>query len=102
MSRESTKGNQWTVEEQPFTIKYELLFSQNTCFEEYELWEYGIGCKLYDQQKNMISEAKVDHISEDKSYVTKLIALLAHHKVFPLHLYDVVSDQLVSLMDYSY
>lgn len=101
MSLGNTQDILWTVNEQPYILEYELLHSQNTCFEEFELWEYGIRCKLFNQEKQLISSAEVNHISGNLDYVKGLINLLLKHKVFPIHLYDVVSDQLSISLSYS-
>lgn len=90
---------QENAEGQPLHIQYQLLYSLNDCFEEFELWEYGILCKMYNDQNILISSARVQHISKDKSYVISLMKFLAKHKVFPVHLYDIVYDELVKILE---
>lgn len=100
MSTLNTSQRLWTVMEHPYTIQYEMLHSINTAFEDFELWEFGIHCKLFDEEHNLLSEAEVTHISPDKAFVTSLVDTMLKHKVFPVHLIDVVSDELMKSLEY--
>lgn len=102
MLRNTTSDTIWTTMEQSYTLQYELLYSQNTEFEEYDLWEYGIRCILFDENHNVMSQADVKHITKDKEIAMDMVMLMVKHKVFPVHLYDVVSDELMKSLDYCY
>lgn len=102
MSSENVKNQQWITTEKPYTLEYELLQSVNPYFEEYELMEYGIRCMLYDNDHRLISEEQVKHITPKATTINDLIHKLLLHKVFPAHLQDVVEDELVKDLDFSY
>lgn len=102
MLRSNTSDQIWTTTEQLYTLEYTMLHSQNECFEEYELWEYGIRCALFDEEHHLVSESEVEHISKEETKVTDMIQLLLKYKVFPVHLYDVVSDELMKSLDCCY
>lgn len=95
VDNEFVNPEQWSVSEDKYTIKYELLYSLNPYFEEYELWEYGIRCELYNQNFELLNDSVVRNVSKDKAYVYSIIDLLIKHKVFPVHLNDVISDKLI-------
>ena len=95
VDNEFVNPEQWSVSEDKYILKYELLYSVNPYFEEYELWEYGIRCELYNENKELLNDSVVNHVSKDKAYVNSVINLLLKHKVFPVHLEDVVSDKLI-------
>ncbi|ABX44064.1 DUF6514 family protein [Lachnoclostridium phytofermentans] len=95
VDNEFVNPEQWSVSEDSYTIRYKLLYSVNPYFEEYELWEYGIRCELYNQNLELLNDSVVRNISKDKSYVNSILDLLIKHKVFPVHLIDVISDKLI-------
>ena len=94
MSTQFTIKQQWTVSENPFILEYEMVYSINPEFEDFELWEYGIRCKLFDETHTLLSEAEVIHISPKESFVTSLVNTMCQYKVFPVHILDVVYDEL--------
>ncbi|MDD5934995.1 MAG: DUF6514 family protein [Clostridiales bacterium] len=102
MSDNDLDQRQWIVQEDPYTIEYKILYSINPAFEDFELWEYGISCRLFDGSHSLLSESEVVHISPDKTFVNALITTMCKHKVFPIHLYDVVYDELVKNLEYSF
>ena len=102
MSSANASKLQWITTEQPYTIEYELLQSINPYFEEFELSEYGICCKLYDSEHHLLSEESVKHITPKENVIKELMHKLMVHKVFPIHLLDVVTDELVKDLDFSY
>lgn len=95
VDNEFVNPEQWSVSEDNYTIMYKLIYSVNPYFEEYELWEYGIRCELYNQNLELLNDSVVRNISKDKSYVNSILDLLIKHKVFPVHLIDVISDKLI-------
>ncbi|WP_066713182.1 DUF6514 family protein [Clostridium sp. Marseille-P299] len=84
----------WRVSEEEYEINYNLTYSVNDVYEEFELWEYGIQCELLDRNKQIVSTAEVKHISSNCNYVLGFIQKITDNKVFPIHLVDVVSDLL--------
>jgi hypothetical protein len=102
MSSENASNHQWITTEQSYTLEYELLQSVNPYFEEYPLVEYGIRCKLFDNEHHLLSEENVKHITPNENVIKELVQKLVLNKVFPVHLLDVVSDELVKDLDFSY
>lgn len=102
MSSENVENQKWITTENPYTLEYELLQSVNPYFEEYELVEYGVSCKLYNNEHCLISEEQVKHITPTHSIMNELIHTLLLHRVFPVHLQDVVEDEMVKDLDFSY
>lgn len=94
MSAFMENNRNWIVSEEEYEISYNLTYSLNSEFEEYELWEYGIQCELRDSNKDIVSTAEVKNISNNYDYVMEFIQKITTHKVFPIHLMDVVSDLL--------
>lgn len=94
MSSFEDNTTSWTTNEGNFELLYNLTYSHNHAFEDFELWEYGINCVLYDQNKRVVSTAEVQHISRDRSFVLSFLNKIVAYKVFPLHLKDVVTDYL--------
>lgn len=101
MSIQFTTQRQWTVLDHPFIIEYEMIYSINPAFEDSELWEYGVRCKLFDEERTLLSEAEVIHISPNESFVTSLVDTMCRYKVFPVHLLDVVYDEIAKDLEYS-
>ncbi len=102
MSSENASRQLYVVAEQSYTLEYELLQSVNPYFEEFQLTEYGIQCKLYDTYHQLLSEEAVRHITPEKNFIDQLLEKLVLHKVFPVHLLDVVTDELAKELDFSY
>ncbi len=102
MSIQFTSKRQWTVSDHPFLIEYEMVYSINPAFVDFELWEYGIRCKLFDEAHSLLSEAEVIHISPNESFVSSLVDTMCKYKVFPIHILDVVYDELAKDLEYSY
>ena len=94
MSAFMENNRNWIVSEEEYEVSYNLTYSLNTEFEEYELWEYGIQCELRDCNKQIISTAEVKNISNNYDYVMGFIQKITTYKVFPIHLMDVISDLL--------
>lgn len=94
MSAFVEKTTNWRVYEEEYEISYNLTYSLNNVYEEFELWEYGIQCELFDTNKQIISASEVKHISSNCDYVLGFIQKITTNKVFPIHLMDVVSDLL--------
>lgn len=99
MSTSDTSKQLQTVEEYSYILQYELTHSINPAYEEYELYEYGIRCQLFDESHSLLSEAQVAHISPNRSFVTSLLNKILEFKVFPVHLLDVVSDELIKSVE---
>lgn len=87
----------WRVYEEEYELLYSLTHSINNEFEDFELWEYGIHCVLYNKNKDIISTSEVKHISSDRAFVLGFIQKIVINKVFPVHLLDVISDMLGDL-----
>lgn len=102
MSSENASKQPYVVTEQSYTLEYELLQSVNPYYEEFQLTEYGIRCKLYDIDHQLLSEEAVKHITPKEDIIQQLLEKLVLHKVFPVHLLDIVSDELVKDLDFSY
>lgn len=94
MSSIVSYATNWNVYEEEYEISYSLTHSRNNDFEEFEIWEYGIQCALYDKDQTIISTAEIKHISPDHNFVMECIQTLTKHKVFPNHLIDVISNIL--------
>lgn len=96
----STWEGKWIVTEGEFILQYQLTRSINPVFDEFELWEYGIHCELFNDQHVLLSEAQVRHITPDEDLIHSLVDTMIQHKVFPVHLLDVVSDELMKCLDF--
>lgn len=97
MVGENEYKKQWITTELNYTLEYELLESVNPYFEEFELTEYGICCKLFDENQLLLSEERVNHITPKENMILDLLDKIVRNKVFPIHLYDVVMDELVAI-----
>ena len=95
MSQIKDNNPDFTVREGSYLLTYKLVHSINPCFEEYELDEYGIECRLFDNNEQLLSDSTVAHISPDQRYVVRLLHTIALNKVFPIHLFDVVEDLML-------
>lgn len=102
MSSENASKQPYVATEQSYILEYELLQSVNPYFDEYQLTEYGIRCKLYNSDHHLLSEEAVKHITPKEDIINQLLEKLVLHKVFPVHLLDVVTDELVKDLDFSY
>ncbi|MBE5961112.1 MAG: hypothetical protein E7256_06940 [Lachnospiraceae bacterium] len=95
MSQLKENNPDFTVREGSYWLTYKLVHSINPYFEEYELLEYGIECRLFNSEGQFISDSTVAHISPDQRFVVGLLHTIALNKVFPVHLLDVVEDLLL-------
>ncbi len=102
MSSLNTRGRRWIVADRDYTLQYDLIGSINPSFEDFELWEFGIQCKLFDEQHTLLSEAEVTHITPKAEQIASLLNTIIKHKVYPVHLLDVVSDELMRNLDCDY
>ncbi len=94
MSTHMKEKANWSVKEGSFQINYNLTYSVNSNFEEFELWEYGIQCELLDCNNTIISVANINHITNNYERILVLIQKLVNNNVFPIHLHDVITDLL--------
>lgn len=94
MSAHMKEKANWSVKEGNFQINYNLTYSVNSNFEEFELWEYGIQCELLDCNNTIISVANINHITHNYERILVLIQKLVNNNVFPIHLHDVITDLL--------
>lgn len=99
MASLNTREGQWIVTDLDFILQYDIIRSINPVFDDFELWEFGIHCKLFNGQHTLLSEAEVTHITPSEEYITSLVDTMIKHKVFPVHLLDVVSDELMKCLD---
>lgn len=90
----------WLVKTEEFTLIYNIAYSMNPFFTDYELWEYGIECNLYNKKEELVSSAHVSHISPCKDTVEKMIYVLVKHQVFPVHLTDIVCEFTERIEDF--
>ncbi len=84
----------WMVKTGNYVLIYNITYSMNPHFTEYELWEYGIECCLYNLKDELISSAHVSHISPELDKVNEMIRICVNQQVFPVHLTEIISDLL--------
>ena len=94
-----TREGKRIVTEGEFVLQYEVTRSINPVFDEFELWEFGLHCELFDDQHVLLSKAQVRHITPKEELIQALLDTMLQHKVFPVHLVDVVSDELIKYLD---
>lgn len=102
MSLRSETEPYWMINTNGYVLIYNITYSMNPCYEEETVWEYGVECSLYDSTDALISSAHVSHISPDRDFVLRMIQILTSGEVFPVHLFDIVSDLLVTMNENTY
>ena len=75
-------------------LTYSMTLNRNTAYEEAELYEYGIRCTVSNLRGHVLEEEHIPCISSNITMVHNLSHLLAKNTVYPVHLYEIVSDLL--------
>ena len=76
-----------------YSVAYTI--TQDTCkYGESTLLEYGISCILFGKDHKRISSEEVRCITPDFIKITEIVRILKKHKVFPVHLREIICDLL--------
>ncbi|MGN0506285.1 MAG: DUF6514 family protein [Lachnospiraceae bacterium] len=76
-----------------YSIAYTI--TQDTCnYGDSTLLEYGINCILFGKGRKRVSSEEVRCITPDFTKISEIVRILKKHKVFPIHLREIICDLL--------